>query len=314
MMKESSTVCIGVVVLNYNNAKDTIDCIKDVLANDYKNFSVAVVDNHSTDDSLAEIESYIQELDSPIEIVLIKSPINGGYAFGNNLGIKFFIEDNDNFSHVCILNNDIKIPSNLLQSLVDHSESHPAAGILGPVICRWPDNNQQKGKSIVQSAGAKYNFWKGTNVLLHKNISLNQVIKKPITCDYISGACMLIRKQTIKQIGMIPENYFLYYEETEWCFKAQKYGINVVCFPDTVVFHKGSETINSINGLATYFMERNRVLFENRNAQFYHLPVFYIYIFIRVFLKGFFRKEIWQYIPMYIDGITGKNRYSFLIK
>jgi GT2 family glycosyltransferase len=84
--------------------------------------------------------------------------------------------------------------------------------------------------------------------------------------DYVAGACLLIRSELIKKIGLIPEEYFLFFEETEWCLKARRAGQKVVCVCDSLIYHKGSKSTEKVGGLQEYYMTRNQIIFEKRNA------------------------------------------------
>ena len=103
----------------------------------------------------------------------------------------------------------------------------------------------------------------------------------------VFGACLVFRANLLDQISYLPEAYFLFFEETEWCLKAKKAGKKSVCLPTHFVIHKGSVTINRIGGLSEYLFERNRVLFAKRNYNPIMLIGFCFLIFADWFIRSF---------------------------
>lgn len=121
---------------------------------------------------------------------------------------------------------------------------------------------------------------------------------------------MLIRRKVIDDIGEIPEIYFLFYEETEWCIKAKRAGFGITNIMNAVVYHKGSATIKKTNGLATYYMQRNAILFERRNATLFQLMVFSLYTVLK---SGYYlftrdREHNKLIIRAIMDGYTMQKR------
>lgn len=291
---------VGIILLNYNNAIDTIECFKNLRKISYDNFQIVIVDNHSTDDSLEFIKAEIKDEK------LLKSDTNKGYAAGNNIGIQYCLSEKCDY--LCILNNDVKVASNFLDILVETMSNNDSIGIAGPKICDYddPDNIQSIGSTV------NMNFGRATE--LFKNQNSKDVVGKIIDCDYVGGACMLVRKEVIDNIGLIPEEYFLFYEENEWCQKAKKAGYKIVGVSDSVIWHKGSHTINQISGLSEYFMYRNLVVFIKNNGNLKNKLIFNMY-FIAFCVKSLFTKKHGaRFIKYYLDGLTGHNKYLYLQK
>ena len=184
------------IVLNYNNAPDTIECIKSIENLNYQNVQAVLVDNLSTDDSEEILK---KELPS---YTLIQTGSNAGYAAGNNRGIKYAIEDGADY--ICILNNDVIVDPNFLTVLVDYLENNSQVGVVGPRICEYED------PTILESTGSTVDFNKGKVTRLYYGEKEDKVFGKVIPCDYVGGACMLLDVKLIKEVGYIPENYFLF--------------------------------------------------------------------------------------------------------
>ncbi|MBP1043659.1 glycosyltransferase family 2 protein [Vagococcus sp. BWB3-3] len=289
---------VAIIVLNYNNAADTVECLKSINQLTYDNYHTIVVDNHSTDDSISVLQREYPSLD------LIASSINGGYAYGNNLAIKRARQEE--YDYVCILNNDVIVEPDFLSQLVTYGNEHPEAGVIGPRICEYEDD------SLIESAGSTVdlNYGKVTRLFHKENEEVVQ--GRIIPCDYIGGACMLVSMEVINQVGYIPEDYFLFYEENEWCLKIKQAGYDVVCVADAKVIHKGSASINKVSGLSEYFMYRNLVIFIRRNGTLMNKLIFYPYIALFSLKSGMTKADGWRFSRYFWDGITNKNKYQNL--
>ena len=292
---------VAVIILNYNNPTDTISCLQNIREIDYDNFQTIIIDNHSTDDSVSRIKDALL----PSEL-FIKGPINKGYAAGNNLGIKKM--QNQGTDYFCILNNDVEVSPNFLDILVTKMTENPNLGIVGPKICDF-DN-----RDLVQATGSIVDMNFGRATELNKNQPVREVASEVISCDYVGGACMVVRSKVIEQVGLIPEDYFLFYEENEWCAKVKQAGYQIACVTDATVYHKGSHTINQISGLSEYFMYRNLVIFVNRNGSFKNRMIFLTYFIGFCFKSLLFKKHGGRFFCYFWDAITGVNRYQYLQK
>ena len=237
---------------------------------------------------------------------IIQTGKNLGYAGGNNIGIKIAIENEADY--ICILNNDVIVERDFLEKLVKYLEKNKNTDMVGPMICEYDESN------IIQSTGAMVNLFNGVITLINHGSRENEIKEKIIECDYIGGACILVRKETIDQIGLLPENYFLFFEETEWCLNAKKNGYNIICNCNAKVKHKGSASIDKVSGLSEYFMHRNRVVFEKRNANLFQLGIFYFYITLHIFYRILFKRGSSFIIKYYFDGLFNKvnEKYDFV--
>lgn len=292
---------VSVIILNYNNFADTIECLKNVRQIEYDNFDIIVVDNHSTDESVSELKKVVQN-----DEVLLTAKINQGYAAGNNIGIKYAL--NSGTDYLCILNNDVEVAPNFLTLMITKLENHSKIGIAGPKICDFYERDR------VQSAGAIVNMNLGRATDLYKGQKSSDISESIIYCDYVGGACLVVRASLIAKVGLIPEEYFLFYEENEWCANFKRNGYQVAALPNATVWHKGSHTIGQINGLSEYFMYRNLVIFIKRNGNFKNKFIFNLY-FTAFCLKALFTKKNGaRFFKYYRDGLTGRNSYQYLQK
>lgn len=259
---------VGIIVLNYKNVDDTEECIGSLKKIDYKNYFIVIVDNNSQDGSFEKLSKLYPEL------TVLEIGENRGYAAGNNFGIKQALQKGADY--ICILNNDVVVEPNFLGKLVSYMEQNPKVGITGANICEYYN------KEVVQSTGFVINYHTARTPGINKGKKQKNIINKaPLPCDAVCGACMLIRKEVISKVGLIPEIYFLFYEETEWCVRTKKAGFEIVSIMDAIVYHKGSATIKKTKGLSDYYMQRNSVLFERRNASILQNIIFFMFITAR---------------------------------
>ncbi|RJF47246.1 glycosyltransferase family 2 protein [Pediococcus acidilactici] len=291
---------LAIVILNFNNYMQTIECIKNVKEKSNLNYRIVIVDNNSSDGSFEKLTRQKKELDFD----LLQTDVNGGFAFGNNVGIDYAISIGSKY--ICVMNNDITLEKDVFQDLIDFYESHPKSGVIGPAIL-----NEEK---VVSFSGAKFNFGTGKATRFFEGSDYSLIAKKkPIKTDYVLGAFMFFSANVFLTIGKIPEEYFLDFEETEWGWKISKNGLNNYCLPYVYVTHAESSTINNITDLGYYFMHRNRILFERRNAKLSHKIIFYPYVLLALF-KECVKNRSFKPIVFSFDGITKKNKFEYLKK
>lgn len=293
---------IATIVLNYNNYKDTAECVDGILDDD--SLDVIIVDNDSPDGSGERLRRAYSDRQN---VTYIESGMNRGYAAGNNVGIRYALSNLDD-EYLCILNNDTLPEPEMFDRLAEHLESNPSCGIVGPVIL------ENKPGFEIQSAGANIDLWHGDASPWHSGEQYRPS-EKATSVPYVSGACMMVRSRDIDKLGFIPECYFLFFEETEWCLRAARQGIGVACLWNTSLIHKGSASVSKRGSLSSYLMVRNKALFEKRNASRPQLLFFKLYIviltYVRHYLKG--RDCIWE-IAALRDGFNNRfcTEYSFL--
>ncbi|MGL4992295.1 MAG: glycosyltransferase family 2 protein [Sarcina sp.] len=301
MRKVNNINRVSVIILNYNNYEDTIECIDSFLKNIEENiFDIVIVDNNSTNESINYLNN---KYENNPRVNIIVSKKNDGYANGNNVGVKFALA-NFNNKYICILNNDTIIQNNFLRSLINRMDKEINIGIISPMLCEYYD------EKIVQSTGGIIDLKRGRIDAINHGKHINEVEKIDIECDYVGGACLLVRSNIFTEAGFIPEDYFLFFEETEWCIKVKKLGYKIICDTNNFIVHKGSASINSVKGLSEYFFFRNRVLFERRNAKNNELFVFYIYLLMETIYRVIFKGLKIKNIQYYFDGMREKNKFK----
>lgn len=215
---------VSIILLNYKNYNDTIKCLESLEKVKYPNLSIIVVDNNSEDDSLAILKKYEND-----RVKVIESGFNGGFAFGNNFGIRKALEDESDY--VLLLNNDTVVDCDFLTPLLHVAENNKNVGIVSARIMFYPDIDK------IWYAGGKVD-WENLRAIhfgLKEEISEKYLQKRSV--DFASGCCMLIPRNTIKKVGLLPEEYFMYYEDMDYCIMVADKGLTIEYVPESVIYH-----------------------------------------------------------------------------
>lgn len=222
-----------------------MQCLTSLFRNDYDNLRVIIADNASTDDSIESIRR-----DFP-QVQIINLTANLGYAGNNNVGIRAALEQGAEW--IFLLNDDTVLDPSCLSTLIEVGESDGKIGIVGPMVYHYDE------PQIIQSAGGVL----GTN-WLSIHVGQNELdcgqFKSVRDVEWISGCAILIRRAVIDQVGMMDTDYFLYWEETEWCIRIKKAGWRIVHVPHAKLWHKGVQRNYQPKPYVTYYSTRNRLL------------------------------------------------------
>ncbi len=251
--------------MNYNGEKYTNSCIKSIFKSSYQNYLIVVVDNASTDNSPKLLEEEFGN-----KVTLIRNKRNLGFSGANNIGIKYALENG--CEYILLLNNDTEIDKDLIKRMVDASIKNGNA-IVSPKIYYYDEPNK------IWSAGGGINWKKG----LSYHYGLNEIDKgqfnEPREIDFATGCCVLIHKSVFEKIGFLAEEYFLYFEDTDFCVRAKNAGIKIIYEPSAKLWHKVSSTTGGEESTITlYYSNRNRLYFNKkfneRNKIYYTLYFF----------------------------------------
>jgi len=209
---------VACVLINWNGWQDTVECLDALGQCSYANLNVIVVDNGSTNDSVARIRAAYPD------ILLLESAKNLGFASGNNIGIRYALTKSADY--IWLLNNDTKPAPDALSALIAKALTNPAIGAVAS-ICYYAH-----APEIVQSwAGARVNLW----------IGYARNSTKPQNDDWFQalyGASILLACTAMQDVGLLDEGFFHYWEETELCLRLRKGGWQLVAAPDSRVLHK----------------------------------------------------------------------------
>ncbi|MDP4089618.1 MAG: glycosyltransferase family 2 protein [Bacillota bacterium] len=280
---------VYIIILNFNSFDETLRCIDSVRDVEYENYKVVVIDNNSQDGSVDILKKRAGDF------ILIENSDNLGYARGNNVGIQYGISNGAEY--ICVLNNDVEVKKDFLNIIIDYMEKNRKVGICGPCICDF------ENRTKIQSMGANINLFTGLAMAKKKNKPYESVNGKTYEVDYLGGACFVARKEVFDNIGFIPELYFLFYEETEFCLTAKRAGYKLICLKDSLIYHKRSATISKYKGLSYYFLNRNRIIFMRRNAAIHHKVIFSLYLLLEAMGRITLRREPLNLFKIYSEGL-----------
>ena len=242
---------VSVISINYNQARVTCAMVASLRRVTYPRLEIIVVDNASPSDNPDSIKEQFPEVN------LIKSAQNLGFAGGNNLGIA-----QAKGEYLLFLNNDTEVEPDFLEPLVRLFENNPQAGIASPKI-KYFD-----GEHLIQYAGSRgINPWTGRSITIgHLEADHGQHNTSAPTA-LADGAAMLVPRRVLDAAGPMPELYFLYYEELDWCERIKNAGFTCHYVAESTVYHKESVSVGKASVLKTYYMNRNRLLFIRRNSR-----------------------------------------------
>lgn len=236
---------VVVVILNWNNAGDTIACLASVGHLDYPNARVLVVDNGSSDDSVSRIRA-----EHP-GVEIIETGENLGYGQGNNVGLVHARENSPRY--VLLLNNDVTMDDDCLTHMVTAAEDNPDAAFLGPKVY------QREEPGRLQSAGGMLDrllrsHQRGLDELDSGQFDATEEV------DYVIGAALLVRVAALTRIGMLNPDFFLYREDVDWCLRAAGLGYRILYVPKAMVWHRSHRVREDELPRTTYYMTRNAYL------------------------------------------------------
>ncbi|MBO0758251.1 MAG: glycosyltransferase family 2 protein [Bradyrhizobiaceae bacterium] len=262
-------VDVAIVIVTYRSANLTIDCLSSIVperSTPGVNIRVIVIDNASEDAKL--IAEAIDKHDWWSWVTLITAPRNGGFAYGNNLALERASADGAP-TYVHLLNPDTLVRKGAIGELVRFLEAHPDIGIAGGSFQNLDGSDWPKAfrfPSLLSEIEEGLQFGLASRVLRRWTVpQVMTPVAQPI--DWIAGASMMIRWTVFDCIGVFDENYFLYFEETDFCFRAKKAGISTWYVPASRVMHIGGQSTNVSNPkavperLPAYWFESRRRYF-----------------------------------------------------
>jgi hypothetical protein len=305
---------VSIIILNWNGWEDTIECLESLYRINYPNYNVILIDNDSKDESIEKIKEYCNgklEVNSkffkyssenkPIEVfeisekdarnneflkkeeflklkndkklLLIKNENNHGFAGGNNVGMKFAIECL-NSDYVLLLNNDTVVDENFLNEMVNVSEKDEKIGIVGSKIYYYDYNGRDDVIWGLGGGGVDLKTGKTWHYDYKKEDIGN--FSKDVECGYITGCSMLIKNEVLKKLNGFDEDYFCYYEDTDFSVRAKKLGYKLMCASNSKLWHKVSASSGEFSPFSVYIGTRNNLWFVKKN----YGNVFYCLVYL----------------------------------
>jgi GT2 family glycosyltransferase len=284
---------ISIITVNYNNAHITADLLRSVLRLEYSNIEVIVVDNDSSENPSEELKKIIPSAQ------IILSEKNLGFAGGNNLGIKAAKGD-----YLFFVNNDTELSPQIFDGLLEIFEDYPDAGVVSPKFHYFyaPGTIEFAGYNAINS-------FTGRNSMVGCRTKDEGQYDAIAKTNYAHGGGMMVSRKVIDEVGLMPEVYFLYYEEFDWCEQIKRKGYSIYYQYKSLIYHKESMSVGKKSTLKTFYLNRNRILFMRRNIKglsflgfafyytFFTLPkntINYLFKKENDHLKAFWKGLIWN--------------------
>lgn len=293
---------VAIVILNWNNWRDTIDCLESVFRCTYPDFRVVLVDNGSTDGSVARILGWARGsfhevsvkgglrhlVDPPVPkpvrclvldreaaeegtgtaapLLIIETGVNLGFAGGNNVALRHLLQQGG-WGYIWLLNNDTVVAPDALCALVRRMEESPQAGLCGSLLPYF-----DRPETIWAQGGGTFNLWLARSACIGNGLPLEQGLARDEVerrMKYVAGASILVTRAFLEEIGLMCEDYFLYFEEPDWAFRG-KHRFSLAYAPESLVYHKvgmsttkGTEPGTDIDRPADYIF-RNSLKFTRK--------------------------------------------------
>jgi GT2 family glycosyltransferase len=280
---------IYVVIVNWNRANDTIECLNALARSDYSNYRLLIVDNGSTDGSPDAIKAAFPAAE------VIANRDNLGFARANNIGIEHALQQGADY--ILLLNNDTLVDERLLTELVAVGESNPQIGMLVPKIY------YHGGSGRLWSAGAQWRRFppRVTIIGLGREDGPAYSIQREV--DYATGCAMLVKREGFERVGMFDPAFFMYHEDYDFSARVRRGGYRIVYVPQAVMWHKVSASTGEESPLKWYYLGKYVAPFYLKHCRppRLSLALFALWVLARETVKGNAR-QLGPYLRGLRDG------------
>lgn len=274
---------VGIVICNYNKEKEVVECIKAVLENKYTDYKIYVVDNASVDKSVERISAIKQGKD--IELIVNKENLGGSGGF--NTGLKKAYENGHEYL-MCV-DNDAILDEDCIGNMVEFLDKEPEVGIVAPKIYHLD------APGLIQQYGSFINYEDYYVDSIYLNHEEDGTLPEIVYSDAVPACALLIRRSVVEKIGFMPEENFLYWDDTEWCCRCTDAGYKVASIGCAAAAHAMGAKKEAVNTFPTYYAWRNWIVFYMKRLNKDRLDdmaeVFLNSIFEIVY-EGTYRNEI----------------------
>ncbi|HEY8292708.1 MAG TPA: glycosyltransferase family 2 protein [Thermomicrobiales bacterium] len=247
------------IVLNWNRCADTLACLASVRAMTYST-EIVVIDNGSTDESVATIRAAYPD------VTILETGMNLGYAAGNNVGFDY-VRQQTNSDAILLLNNDTIAAPEMLTQLTAEYEAMEGKAVIGPEV-RYADEPR-----IIWCAGGRIDWWRGYTTNIGIGMEAQEPAPPAADVPFVVGCAMLIPIVALQRIGGFDSRYFMYWEEVDWCIRAQKAGYRARVVPKAVLYHKVPRGDERPSPRVLYYLTRNRLVLLRTHLPWYRQPL-----------------------------------------
>lgn len=257
---------ISLISVNYNQPAITVAFLESVKRQAFQDIEVILVDNASKENCAALFQSVYPNL------IFIRSEENLGFAGGNNLGIAA-----SSGEFLFFVNNDTELTVDAIEKMLSLFNTIPNLGIVSPKLYYYLP---ERTIPLLQYVGATNLHPVTGRNKMHGRLEEEKGLYDDIKPTYFAhGAAMMIPRKVIEQVGQMPDFFFLYFEELDWCEQIRRAGYEIYIQPKAAIYHKESTTVGQLSLIRTYYMTRNRILFMRRNKPAWSFFLFSVYVF-----------------------------------
>jgi GT2 family glycosyltransferase len=268
----AKSIIVFVVIPTWNLKDDVVACVHSVLHSTCESLRVVVVDDASTDGTLDALR---MTFGTAIDVIRLDQ--NVGFARALNHGIDFALKTRAEF--ILVLNNDTIINAQMVEMLIQVLQTRPAAGIAGPVIY-YHDYPEQVWHTGDRQLGGPPFTWR---IAARERLNVC-----PVDVDYVTGCAMLIKREVFTSVGLFDEDYQMYFEDADFCWRARRAGFRIVIAPLATMTHKVSRSTYHAPSSRIYRQTRGRTIFLNRCSPPLLQPVAHLYICARAVSEAAF--------------------------
>lgn len=249
---------IYAVTLNWNRPADTIACLQSLSTQTAEALHLVVVDNGSTDDSIAQIRASFPQID------LIVNSQNKGFACGMNVGIRHALAQGA--EAVFVLNNDTILAEDAVVQLM--AQCRPGVGLVAPLIYYAdPDD-------VIWSVGGKIHPWTLEVTGDQRDVRDDGQFTAVQSRDFVPGCGMLLTRSALQNVGLFDEKFFMYYEDSDLCLRLRRAGYEILVTPHARMWHKvASSSGGSDSPNERYWMARSSMRYFSKHAHWYQIPI-----------------------------------------
>jgi hypothetical protein len=245
------------VILNWNGIADTRECLQSLQRIDYPNNRIVVVDNGSEGGEGATLRAEFGDA-----VHLIESGTNFGFAGGGNVGIRYALDNGADY--ILLLNNDTTVDPAFLTALLQTASSHPDTAACCPKTYFYDEPD------VIYSTGGNVNLWTATSRQVGRGERDKGQFDRTATRGYADGVCMLIPRRALETVGLLDEDYFAYWEETDWCAQARERGLRCYFVPAARIWHKAAR-VQSPDSRFYFLFRRNALMFVRKRGSPLHV-------------------------------------------
>jgi hypothetical protein len=290
---------LSIVIVSYNVADLLEECLKSIYANHGVDFEVWVVDNASSDDSVARVRRGFPE------VRVLESPYNGGYAYANNLALRQAGGD-----YFLLLNPDTMLSPTALRDMVRFMEEHPEAGIAGPKLVREDGSLDLACRRSFPSPSVSFYRMVGLSGRFPHSPRFgryNLTFLDPdqeAEVDSVVGAFMLVRRQAVEEAGLLDEQFFMYGEDLDWAMRIKKKGWKVFYNPRVVVLHRKASSSSQHIRRATQEFYRSMLIFYRKHYAQNTFPPLNWLIIGSIYLRGGWAYLLNLFLPQHLRRVN----------